>query len=178
MARLDVQRLAPATQVVLRTPPNWTAVLFFCGLGGLHLFLATSAFLHYRWEGYLSLIFAVAFLSAGATCAMVRVEMALLSEGRRLRLRTGTRRIYLERFIPFNKVHLVRLTLLDPRRPQSARIEVVCDGEVVECPPTKVPREEALCLAVTMGVRLIKVYGDSYGPISERLDRLTSQKHL
>ena len=55
---------------------------------------------------------------------------------------------------------------------------MVCDGEVVECPPTKVPREEALCLAVTMGVRLIKVYGDSYGPISERLDRLTSPKHL
>ena len=176
MARLDVQRLAPATQVVLRTGPNWTAVFFFCGLGALHLFLATTAFLHERWEGYLSLIFAIAFIAVGSACAMVRVEMALQNEEHRLRLRTGTRRIYMERFVAFNKIHLVRLTLLHPRNPETARIEVVCDGEVIECPPTTVPREEALCLALTMGVRLIKVYGDSYGPLNERLDRMTSEK--
>lgn len=39
-----------------------------------------------------------------------------------------------------------------------------------------VPRHEALCLALTMGVPLIKVYGDENGPVpTERLDQLPSQ---
>ena len=59
----------------------------------------------------------------------------------------------------------MRLTLLNPTRPKSAEIEIVCLHEVIECPPTAIPREEALCLAVTMGVRLVKVYGaDSKQP--------------
>jgi len=69
-------------------------------------------------------------------------------------------------------VRSVRLTLLHPRVPQSARIELVCEHEVIDCPPTTVPREEALCLAVTMGVNLIKVYGDAFGPVSARRDQL------
>ena len=41
-----------------------------------------------------------------------------------------------------------------------ARIELLCDNEDIECPPTHVPRQEALCLAVLLGVRLIKVLPD------------------
>jgi hypothetical protein len=89
-------------------------------------------------------------------------------------MRTGTRRIYLERSIPFSDIRSVRLTLLNPHAPRSATIELVCDHEVIECPPTSVPREQALCLAVTMGVRLVKVYGDSYGPVSDRINNLAN----
>ena len=174
MARLDVPRLAAQTDVVLRSPRNWTVILFFAGLGGLHLFLAATAFMHQRWEGYLSLIFAGAFLMGAGLCAMVGTELAVLSHDRRLRLRTGTRHVFIQRFVGFNKIHSVRLTLLHPRHPETARIELVCDGEVIECPPTCVPCEEALCLAMTTGARLIKVYGEEYGPLSERLDRLSS----
>jgi hypothetical protein len=66
----------------------------------------------------------------------------------------------------------VRLTLLHPRTPKRAHVELVCDREVIDCPPTQVPRAEALCLAVTIGARLIKVYGDAFGPVSERMERM------
>ena len=48
---------------------------------------------------------------------------------------------------------------------REAKIELVCDYEVIECPPTSVPREEALCLAVNIGVGLTKVYSEAFGPV-------------
>jgi hypothetical protein len=96
--------------------------------------------------------------------------MAVLAAERRLRLRTGSRRVYLERSVPFANVQTVRLTLLDPRSPHSAHIELVCAREVIECPPTAVPREEALLLAMTIGARLAKVYGEEYGLAAPRLN--------
>ncbi|MEA2735539.1 MAG: hypothetical protein QOE14_1990, partial [Humisphaera sp.] len=67
---------------------------------------------------------------------------------------------------------------LNARRPRSSTIELVCDHEVLECPPTNIPREEALCLAVTLGVRLVKVYGDAYGPVSDRVSRLPEPRDV
>ena len=174
MARLDVERPALQTDVTLHTPRNWTAVAFLGALAGLHLFLAGSAFAHHRWEGYLSLIFAGLFGFAALVCGSIRQELAVLSPQRRLRVRTGTRHWFIERSIAFNKIHGVRLTLLDPRRPETARIELICDGELLECPPSRVPREEALYLAVTMGAHLTKIYGQGYGPLNERRDALSS----
>ena len=172
MGRLH--RLLPPdhTDVTLRTPVNWTAVIFFGGLGALHLFMAGTAMVHHRWDGYLSLIFGVAFAGVAVVCGLIGTELTVMSEPRRVRVRTGTRRIYYERFVAFNKVRSVRLTLLNARRPRSSTIELVCDHEVLECPPTTIPREEALCLAMTIGVRLVKVYGATYGPVSDRIGHL------
>ena len=158
--------------MTLRTPVNWTAVLFFAGLSALHLFLAGTAVYHGRWSGFLSIIFGVVFAIVAVTCGLLGTELAVLSEQRRLRLRTGTRRIFFERSIPFTKIRSVRLTLLNARRPQSSTIELVCDHEVIDCPPTAIPREEALCLAMTLGVRLVKVFGDAYGPVSDRVGKI------
>jgi hypothetical protein len=172
MARLDVARLLPHTDVKLRSPVNWTAVLFFACLAGLHLFMAASAFFHKRWEGYLSVMLGVIFTLVAIACRLTGRELAILSAQRVVRMRTGTRRFFFERSVPFSKVKTVRLTLLHPAMPESSTIELVCEHEVIECPPTTVPREEALCLAMTMGVRLIKVFGDAYGPAGERLNQL------
>ena len=176
MARLDVERLLPAaagrTDVTLRTPVNWTAVFFFGGLAGLHLLMAGNAAYHGHWDGLLSGIFGVGFTGVAIVCGLIGTELAVQAEQRRLRLRTGTRRIYYERLVPFAKVRSVRLTLLNARRPQTSTIELVCDHEVIECPPTNIPREEALCLAVTLGVRLVKVFGETYGPVSDRIGKI------
>jgi hypothetical protein len=185
MARLDVERSLPAADsaaggrmdVSLRTPVDWTAVLFFGSLASLHLFMAGTAVYHGRWEGYLSIIFGVVFSIVTVVCGLIGTELTLLKEQRRLRLRTGTRRIYFERVIPFTHVHSVRLTLLNARRPESSTIELVCDHEVIDCPPTMIPREEALCLAMMLGVRLVKVFGDAYGPVSERIGTLPAAPH-
>ena len=183
MARLDVERSLPAgttaagrTDVMLRTPVNWTAVIFFGLLASLHLFMAGTAFYHARGEGYLSFIFGIVFTLVTITCALIGTEVTVLAERRILRLRTGTRRIYFERCVPFAHVRSVRLTLLNARRPRSSTIELVCDHEVIDCPPTMIPREEALCLAMTLGVRLVKVFGDAYGPVSDRIGMLPPQR--
>jgi hypothetical protein len=182
MTRLDDQGIdtSPASMidvvpgVVLRSGPNWTAVLFFACLSALHLFIVATSFLHHRWEAFMSVIFGVSFAVVALACFLVRSELAVLSSGSRgsVRVRSGSRRIYLERFVPFSRVRFVRLTLLHPGTPQSAVIELVCEHEVLECPPSSIPRQEALCLAVTMGVRLVKVYGEAYGQASERLDSI------
>ena len=44
-----------------------------------------------------------------------------------------------------------------------SHIDIQCGGEDIECPPTSIPRQQALYLAMTMGVTLIKIYGDGSG---------------
>jgi hypothetical protein len=174
MTRLDVVcgRRAATTDVTLRHPTNWTTVLFLGALGGLHLTNATTAFAHHRWEGYLSMIFATVFIGVAVICRLVRSDIAIQPAEKQVRLRTGLGRLGYQRFVPFDRVRAVRLTLLSPASPETARIEIVCIGEVIECPPTGVPREEALCLAVAIHTRLIKVYGEAFGPASERIDQI------
>ncbi|MEA2735175.1 MAG: hypothetical protein QOE14_1626, partial [Humisphaera sp.] len=114
MAHMDVQRLLPAvvvarTDIKLRTPVNWTAVIFFGGLASLHLFMAGTAAYHGRWDGYLSFIFGVVFSFVAVVCALIGTELTFLADQRRLRVRTGTRRIFFERSVPFAKVHSIRL---------------------------------------------------------------------
>jgi hypothetical protein len=172
MMRQEVQRLLPQSEVVLRSGPNWTGVWFFTGLTLLHTFVATTAFWNERWEGFMSILFGIAFAMIAIGCLLIRHELTVQPNERRVRLRTGTRRIYAERFVPFQRVQSVRLTLLHPRTPKRAHVELVCEREVIDCPSTQVPRAEALCLAVTIGARLIKVYGDAFGPVSERMERM------
>ena len=136
--------------LVFRTPCNWTCVLFFGCLGLLHLTIATLAFFHGRFEAYLSMVLGMLFIGVSIVAQRCRFEMAIQPCERRIRLRSGTRTLHYQRFIAFTSVHGIRLT-------QPARLEVLCENEDIECPPTVIPREEALCLAVLMGVRLIKV---------------------
>ena len=73
------------------------------------------------------------------------------------------------RVIPFDNVTSVRVTLLGQFHCESS-VSIVCDHTDVELPPTSVPRQQGLLLAMTMGVRLVKVYGD--GPPPEPAQRI------
>jgi hypothetical protein len=152
--------VAPPPDLVLHSSPNWTAVIFFATLSFLHLAIALPAFAKHRWEGYLSLLFGVAFVGAAVLSYRAKHEIAILPRERRIRLRSGLKRLHLQRFIAFADVHGVRLTLSNPSGRGESRIELLCDNEDIECPPTRIPRQEALCLAVLLGVRLIKVSPD------------------
>ena len=155
---------APAPcRLTLRAPPNWSAVLFFAGLSALHFSVALPAFYHHRWEGFLSAVFGVLFMMAAVACRFVANELTIEGESRRISLRAGWGPFHIERFIGFDNVHGVRLTMAGSS-PRSSRIELLCDNEDLECPPTSIPRQQALCLAVLMQVRLIKVYGGSESP--------------
>jgi hypothetical protein len=104
----------------------------------------------------------------------VRSDLTVLAAERRVRRRTGFRGIGYERQIGFDEIRWVRL-MMPPAQapPTAARIELVCNYDVIECPPTSIPRQEALCLAMTVGVRLIKVFSDDARADSDRLDSLT-----
>jgi hypothetical protein len=137
--------LPDSRDLILRAPPNWTAVIFFACLGCLHLILATLAFMHERWEGAMSLLLGVGFVVGSIVGSRMRFEVTLQRRQRRLRLRS---------------VHGVRLTLSKAPDHPATRIEVLCDNEDIDCPPTDVPRQQALCLAMLMDVQLIKVWAD------------------
>jgi hypothetical protein len=166
---LDIQ--APPVELVHCTPPNWTAVGFFAGLSALHWIISLSAFYHGRWEGYLSLIFAIIFAGVTFVSFKAKCEVAVLPAERRIRLRSGLGRFRIERSITFADVHGVRLSLHEATRP-SSHIELLCDNEDINWPPTHFPRQHALYLAMTLGVRLIKVLGEDPPPSAPPPDRV------
>jgi hypothetical protein len=170
IAREAVATYIPPRELSLRTPPNWTAIVFFAILAGLHFLVAFPAFAHARLEGYLSLIFACAFSAAACTLYFARYQITLLPHDRRIRIRTGVGKVHFQRFIAFDDVHAVRLTLGGRGKKIESCIEILCDNEDIECPPTSIPRQEALFLAITLGVELIKVSTDGS---SDRTDRCT-----
>ena len=161
LPELDAPPAAPIARfntVTLVAPPNWTAVCFFAALGALHACIAVPAFVNLRWEGYMSATLSVAFITASVITSRVRSSVSFESAGRRIHLRNGSGRFHFRRTIGFDDVHAVRLTITRYPDHPHARIEVLCDNEDIECPPTDVPRQEALCLAVLLGVQLIKVF--------------------
>jgi hypothetical protein len=160
-----------ARDLILRSGPNWAAVGFLGVLGLLHLTIWMIALLHGRIEGYMSLIFGTVFVLAACGFYLTRGEIAILASERRVRLRTGYRRIRFERSVIFSDVRGVRVTLGHEPDHVAGLIELVCVDEVIECPPTPVARQEALCLAMTMGVRLIKV-SEGVEPRAGRSDHL------
>lgn len=154
----EYEPVPPYADLVLRGGPNWTAVGFFGMLGGLHLTVAIPALFEGRW-GYVSLIVGMIFVTASLVSYGCRAEVAMLTSQRRLRLRTGFGRFVYERFIPFRSVRAVRVMTEPGVRAKTTEslIELLCRGEDVPCPPTTIPRQQALFMAMAMNVPLIKV---------------------
>src|SRR5947208_351095 len=93
-----------AADLVLRFPRNWTAVVFFACLATLHWCICIPAFVHGRWEGYLSLTFATIFTAVSFACSRLKTELAILPGEKSLRLRTSVGRLRYERSIPFKSI--------------------------------------------------------------------------
>lgn len=160
MTGRDFHDSAPQTStLVMRSNPNWPAVVFFGGLAFLHLTISGIAFFNGRWEAYLSVAFGVLFTVAAVFASRCRQEISIIPSERRIRLRHGSAKLFVQRHIHFRNVHAVRLTFLSTPDYPISRIELLCDSEDIECPPTTIPRQTALCLAMTLGVELIKVSG-------------------
>lgn len=159
--RPDAEEKRPVPRfgdLVLRTPPNWTVVIFLGMLGGLHLSIALPSLWVGRY-GYLSLIIGTIFVAVSLVGYRCRFELALLNSQRRLRLRTGMGRLCYERFVPFSSVRAVRL-MVEPgltKDQTESLIELLCRGEDIPCPPTRIPRQQALFMAMALNVPLIKV---------------------
>ena len=146
--------------LVLPYPPNWTAVGFFGILGMLHLTIAGWSFWQEQFEAHVSLILGTVFIASTLFAYRFRYEVGVLRSESRLRVRTTLLRSLLpERSIPFDRVHGVRVFVPENGSAShgDSHVEIICDRESIDCPPTTVPRQQALCLAMAMGVQLIKV---------------------
>jgi hypothetical protein len=147
----------PPQPVVLRTPPNRTSACFFLVLGALHAAMAAPALWTGHPQGYVGAGFAGLFCFVALIAWKTGSEMAVLAGERRVCLRTGVGRLAVQRSVAFEQVREVRLTLGGPDRVAPSRIELVCDGRYLACPPTRIPRQQALYLAITLGVPLLKI---------------------
>ena len=123
----------------------------------LHLINGLGAFWKGRIEGEMSTVLGVAFAIATAVALRLKNELAVRPSAGDLHLRTSLGRIWYQRHIPFQSVRSVRLFLSGKRRLCDSRIEILCQDESIECPSTRVPRQEALYLAMAMDVELIKI---------------------
>jgi hypothetical protein len=159
----------PPAEIILRWPPNWTAVIFFATLALLHTSICIPAFFHGRWEGYMSLVFALIFWSAAIVCVKLESRLVILPAEKTIRLHSGIGRFATERIIPFASIRGVRLTLCSNSPHADSRIELLCPGDDIECPPTDIPREQALYLAMTLDIPLTKAFADGVRDL-DRLD--------
>jgi hypothetical protein len=150
----------PQTAILsLRTPVNWTAVLFFSALSLVHASIAIPAFYHGRWEGFLSAIFSVLFAGVSVIAYFAHARLTMDPDHRYVHLRWGVPPLRFERIIPFSDIREIRLTLAGTRKHPESRIELLCESGDVECPQTPYPRQHALLMAMTIGAPLTKVIG-------------------
>lgn len=168
MIREDVATFAPPRDMALVGPPNWTAIVFFAVLSGLHFAVSLPAFYHARWEGYLSFLLAIIFMAASVFSYFFRHSMTVSAARRTILLSTGYGPLRFTRQIPFTDVHAVRLTLSRSGKSSESCIQILCDNEDLECPATTIPRQQALFLAMTMRVQLIKATDDESAEETDR----------
>ena len=169
MAGREIEADPHTAGVTFRSPRNWTAVAFFGALGTLHLSIAATSFIAYRWEAHMSIVFGAIFSAVALACILARHEISVLPDQRRIVVRTGFKRMTVSRVAPFSNVTSVRVTLLGRNHGESS-VAIVCKHDDIELPPTRTPRQEALLLAMLINVRLVKVYGD--GPPPEPAQRI------
>jgi hypothetical protein len=146
----------------LNYPVNWRAVWLLGILGSLHLFIAFTAFAEGRWEAYLSIFFGFAFSLAALLVALLRRQLAILPSQGCLEIRSRITRS--RRVIDFSQVHSVNLLPILNGSAEDWHIEIACETDDIPCPPSPIPRQQALWLALTMDVELIKVMPDSAQP--------------
>ncbi len=138
-------------------------------LSVMHATIAVPAFMYRRWEGGLSAMFCVVFAVVAVACRKFQFEVAILKNVRYVRIRHGIGRFCFEQHVPFGAITDVRLTLLGGTGPEGSQIELLSRNDDIRYPPSDHPRQEALLLAMTLDVPLVKVYGENVLPDQDRI---------
>jgi hypothetical protein len=171
-ARMFVGRLELGrTDLLLRFGPNHLAAGFFSAMSVLHAAVGVPGLVAGKFEGELSMALAAALATIALICWAARVEVALRADERTLNISIFLGRNWLTRRIPFDQVVAVRLLLGGKRD----RIQIACPNEDIECPVTAVPTQQVLCMAMTMGVRMIRMHTQPVPMAAERINRIAAQ---
>lgn len=161
--------LSESGNLIHRSSPDFLYTSLFAVLSVLHAGIAVPAFLHQRWEGCLSAVFCPFFATVAVLCRTFCFEIAVLRDEKKVRIRHGVGRLFVERVVPFGAITDVRLTLLGGKGPESSQIELLSRNDDIRLPHSDQPRQEALLLAMMLDVPLVKVYGDNVLPDRDRV---------
>lgn len=153
-----------STDLVTRYPPNWTAVIFLTVMGGLHLANAIPAFISGRIAGSLSALLASMLFAAAFILWRLRVELAIRPSAGELRLSASFLKLWSDRRVVFDQVQGVRVYLPSPTASRESQIEILTATGPIDCPPTAVPQQQALWMAIAMNCELIKISDDNPPP--------------
>src|SRR5688572_18188998 len=159
---LDPSRIS--TDLVTRYPPNWTAVVFLSVMGGLHLANGVPALLGGRIAGSLSTLLATLLFSAAFVLWRLRVELAIRPSAGELRLSAHFLKSWSDRRVVFDQVHCVRVYLASPTASRESQIEILTATGPIDCPPSAIPQQQALWMAMAMNCELIKISDDNSPP--------------
>jgi hypothetical protein len=133
----------------------------------------TMAMLAVGKGAQMSILFGSLFVGVSLGCLIIRHELIVAPGRNRVLVRISLgRRVLHERSVTFGSVIAVRVSLLGAGCGESG-VAIICKREEIEMPPTRTPRQQGLLLAMTMEVRLVKVYGNGAGAEpAERIARL------
>jgi len=141
---------------------NWTAVFFFGALSVLHAVIAIPAFMANTKQGIIAGCFCVGMAILAVVAYLARRELLFFADSKIVRRCIGLGGFQLGKAIPFKQVRAVRLSNPPAAtsgnqtdKPATSQIDLLCDTTEIPCPATSVPRQQALCLAMMMKVRLI-----------------------
>lgn len=164
---MSVRSIDPScisTDLVTRYPPNWTAVIFLSVMGCLHLANAVPALLGGRVAGSLSALLATMLFTAAFILWRLRVELAIRPSVGELRLSARFLKIWSDRRVIFDHVRCVRVYLPSPTASRESQIEILTASGPIDCPPSAVPQQQALWMAMAMNCELIKISDDDPPP--------------
>jgi len=164
MNRNEQTYYAEKPTLIFAARRNWTAVFFFTALSALHAAIAIPAYLSKPTQGIIAGVFCAGFAVFAVLAYLARRELLFFAGSRIVRRCIGLGGLQLGQAIPFKKVRAVRLSHQPDASPRS-QIDLLCDSSEIPCPATAVPRQQALCLAMMMNVRLIHL---NVAPVQEK----------
>lgn len=164
ITREVVASYAPPREITLTAPPNRTSIAIFSSFSLVMYGLSIAAFMNGRWEAYLTFILANICAGVAVLSYFSRHELSLLPRDRFVRTRHGMGPFRIERQFSFDAIRTVRLTITGTGRPRDCSIELVTEKRDIHCPPTLIPRQQALFLAVLIGAQLLKIENTTSQP--------------
>jgi hypothetical protein len=126
-------------------------------MGGLHLANGIPALLAGRIAGSLSTLLATLLFSAAFILWRLRVELAIRPSAGELCLSARFLTLWSNRRVMFNEVHCVRVYLPSPSASRESQIEILTATGPIDCPPSAIPQQQALWMAMAMNCELIKI---------------------
>jgi hypothetical protein len=160
--RARVLQVGPSpTDVLLRSPVNWPLASIAAITGVLHLLVAALYLPHAIWTAVIAGVMGAGFLLLSVLVLGCQRDVEISMTRGLVRTRRGIGPFARQHVTPVAHIHAVRLTQIDRHGRHQSRIELLSERGNISCPTTDMPRQQALLMAMTLNVQLIKIWQSS-----------------